>query len=266
MSTERPLLSLIIPAYNEAKPQRLPASLDAITAFVAQQDFAIEVIIVDNNSNDATPQIAAAAADAYPYIRVLTEIRQGKGAAVKTGMGAAEGEYLFICDADLSMPIEEVLKFLPPLVPECDIAIGSRAAPGAQRIDEPEYRHIMGRVFNGIVRVIAIGGIGDTQCGFKSFRRDVARDLFPHQTIDGWAFDVELLFIAQQRGYSIREIPITWIYKPQSKISPLRDALSMLTETLRIRWNGMRGLYQKSPDYTQAASQSFSGIESEQHS
>ncbi len=241
----RPLLSLVIPAYNEGAPDRLPRSLEDITAFVAGQDFEIEVIIVDNNSSDNTKDIATQAAEQYPYIRVLTEKQQGKGAAVRTGMMQARGEYLFICDADLSMPIEEVLKFLPPQADEYDIAIASREAPGARRVDEPELRHIMGRVFNLIVKIIAVRGLNDTQCGFKCFKRDVALELFPLQTIDGWAFDVELLFIAQQRGYKIIEVPITWIYKTHSKIKPMQDSINMVWETLKIRINGWRGRYGK---------------------
>jgi dolichyl-phosphate beta-glucosyltransferase len=238
-----PLLSIIIPAYNEGSPDRLPKSLRDIEAFVKAQPFDIEVIIVNNNSKDNTLQIAQAAAAEMPYIRVLTETRQGKGAAVKTGMLTAQGQYLFICDADLSMPIEEILKFLPPQLDGYDIAIASREAPGSRRVNEPEMRHIMGRVFNFIVRVMAVRNLDDTQCGFKCFRRDVALTLFPMQTIDGWAFDVELLYIAQRRGYKIVEIPITWYYKPQSKINPLRDSINMVVETFRIRMKGWQGQY-----------------------
>jgi dolichyl-phosphate beta-glucosyltransferase len=239
----RPLLSLVIPAYNEGDEDRLPESLRHITEFVASQSYAVEVIIVNNNSTDNTLAIAEEAAAEFPYIRVLTEMTQGKGAAVRTGMMAAEGEYLFICDADLSMPIEEVSKFLPPELSGYDIAIASREAPGSRRVDEPEMRHIMGRVFNFIVRVIAVRGLQDTQCGFKCFRRDVALELFPLQSIDGWAFDVELLFIAQQRGFNIIEVPITWYYKDHSKIKPMTDSVKMLVETIRIRLNGWRGRY-----------------------
>ncbi len=241
----RPLLSLVVPAYNEGSPDRLPKSLKAIIHFVEAQDFPIEVVIVNNNSNDNTMEIAEAAAAEFPFIRAMTETVQGKGAAVRTGMLQAEGEYLFICDADLSMPVEEVLKFLPPTVDSYDIAIASREAPGAHRIGEPEIRHFMGRVFNWIVRIIAVRGLNDTQCGFKCFRRDVAHELFALQTINGWAFDVELLFIAQQRGYKIIEIPITWIYKAHSKIRPMQDSVNMVTETLKIRFNGWRGVYEK---------------------
>lgn len=242
----QPLLSLVIPAYNEADPDRLPLSLQQIVKFVQAQDFPVEVVIVNNNSSDNTLAIAQEATAEFPFIRAISEYTQGKGAAVRTGMLEARGKYLFICDADLSMPIEEVLKFLPPQLEDYDIAIASREAPGSRRIDEPEFRHIMGRVFNWIVRIIAVRGLDDTQCGFKCFRRDVALELFPMQTINGWAFDVELLFIAQQRGYDIIEVPITWYYKDHSKIKPLRDAINMVTETVSIRLNGWRGVYNQS--------------------
>lgn len=241
-SDDRPRLSLIIPAYNEEN--RLPESLAQIAAFVEAQDYPIEVIVVNNNSRDATPQIAEAFASEHPYARVLHEPRQGKGAAVRTGMLAGKGDYLFICDADLSMPIEEVNKFMPPVRDGYDVAIASREVPGSRRIGEPEYRHFMGRVFNFIVRVLAIPRIHDTQCGFKVFRRDVAEEVFRLQTIDGWAFDVEVLFIALKRGYKLIEVPITWYYREQSRVHPIRDSINMLIEVLRVRWNGWRGLYE----------------------
>lgn len=243
MDSHTPLLSIVIPAYNEAAPDRLPNSLKQITAFVASQPYPIEVIIVNNNSTDDTLSIAQHAAREHDYIRVITETIQGKGAAVRAGMTIANGDYLFICDADLSMPIEEVVKFLPPQNTDYDIAIASREAKGAKRIGEPEMRHIMGRVFNFIVKVLAVRGLNDTQCGFKCFKREVARDIFPYQTINGWAFDVELLFIAQKRGYRIIEVPITWYYKAQSKIKPFGDSIKMVMETLKVRRNWKQGVY-----------------------
>lgn len=243
MDSHTPLLSIVIPAYNEAAPDRLPNSLKQITAFVASQPYPIEVIIVNNNSTDDTLSIAQHAAQEHDYIRVITETTQGKGAAVRAGMTIATGDYLFICDADLSMPIEEVVKFLPPQNTDYDIAIASREAKGAKRIGEPEMRHIMGRVFNFIVKVLAVRGLNDTQCGFKCFKREVARDIFPYQTINGWAFDVELLFIAQKRGYRIIEVPITWYYKAQSKIKPFGDSIQMVMETLKVRRNWKQGVY-----------------------
>lgn len=243
MSDTRPLLSLVIPAYNEAAPDRLPRSIQLITEFVAKQDFETEVVIVNNNSNDGTLAVANEAAARYPYIRVITEPIQGKGAAVKTGMLQARGQYLFICDADLSMPIEEAVKFIPPQLTNFDIAIASRELPDSKRVDEPQFRHIIGRLFNWGVRILAVRGLQDTQCGFKCFRREVAEVLFPLQTINGWTFDVELLFIAQRRGYKIVEVPITWIYKEQSKVKPFHDLYKVILEIIHIRRNAWQGRY-----------------------
>ena len=215
--------------------------------FVDAQDYAVEVIVVNNNSSDGTLSIAEEFAASHSYVRVLSEPRQGKGAAVRTGMLAGHGEYLFICDADFSMPVEEIGKFIPPAVDRYDVAIASREVAGARRVGEPEYRHLMGRVFNFIVRLLAIPKIQDTQCGFKVFRREIARDVFALQTIDGWGFDVEVLFIALKHGYNLLEVPITWYYKPQTKISPVRDSINMLIEVLRVRRNGWRGLYNRQP-------------------
>jgi len=143
------------------------------------------------------------------------------------------------------MPVEEIAKFMPPALSGYDVAIASREAPGARRIGEPHYRHLMGRVFNFIVRTLAIPRIQDTQCGFKAFRREVARDIFSVQTIDGWGFDVEVLFVALKRGYKLVEVPITWYYMPQSRINPIRASIEMLGEVLRVRLNGWRGLYDR---------------------
>lgn len=241
--SEKPSLSIVIPAYNEAEEDRLPTSLRQIAAFVGEQDFPIEVIIVNNNSNDGTQEIIDAAAAQYDYIVPMFEKVQGKGAAVKTGMLAAQHDYVFICDADLSMPIEQVLKFMPPNIEPYDVAIASREGPGAQRIDEPEFRHIIGRVFNFIVQLFAVRGFPDTQCGFKSFRREIVQELVPRQTNMGWTFDVELLHIAQKRHYKIVAVPITWYYKAHSKIKPFSDSFKMLRDVIRIRVQSMRGLY-----------------------
>jgi glycosyltransferase involved in cell wall biosynthesis len=244
MSTPQPLLSLIIPAYNEG--ERLPKTLPPVFDFLEAQPYSFEIILINNNSRDDTREIALEFARTRPYLRVLDEPAQGKGAAVRTGMLAAEGEYLFMADADFSMPVEEIAKFLPPNLAQYDIAIGSREAPGAVRYNEPQYRHFMGRVFNFYVKVLAIPGFEDTQCGFKCFRREVARDILPGQTIDGWAFDVELLFIALRRGYRVIEVPIHWYYGENSRVSPVRDTINMIREVLRIRYNGFIGRYDRS--------------------
>jgi glycosyltransferase involved in cell wall biosynthesis len=243
MSAQQPLLSLIIPAYNEG--ERLPKTLPQVFDFLESQHYPFEVILVNNNSRDNTRETALTFAATRPYLRVLDETTQGKGAAVRTGMLAATGEYLFMADADFSMPVEEIAKFLPPQLSGYDVAIGSREAPGAVRYNEPQYRHFMGRVFNFYVKVLAIPGFEDTQCGFKCFRREVARDILPGQTINGWAFDVELLFIALRRGYRVVEVPVQWYYGENSRVSPVRDTINMIREVLRIRYNGFIGRYDR---------------------
>lgn len=235
------LLSIIIPAHNEE--QRLPGSLDKIVAFLEEQDYEAEVIVVENASQDNTAGVVEEFVARYPLISMVREERPGKGLAIKLGMLAGRGEYLFFCDADLSMPIEEVARFLPPALDDYDVAIASREVEGARRYGEPDYRHLMGRVFNFLVRLLTVPGFQDTQCGFKCFRRAVARDIFPYQTIEGWGFDVEVLFIAHKRGYRIVEVPINWYYMANSRVSPIKDTLMMLGELLKVRLNDWRGMY-----------------------
>jgi dolichyl-phosphate beta-glucosyltransferase len=247
-SNPQPLLTIVIPAYNEEL--RLPESLGKIARFLREQTYAAEVIVVENGSSDDTSGVVARFQAEEMRTEDSFELRllhssPGKGAAVKVGMLAGEGEFLFICDADLSMPIEEVAKFLPPQFQDShyDLAIASRELPGSVRYDEPGYRHLMGRVFNLIVRVLAVPGIEDTQCGFKCFTREAAQAIFPKQTIDGWGFDIEVLFVGRRLGYDLVEVPINWYYKDNSRISPIRDSINMVLEVLKIRRNGLRGLY-----------------------
>lgn len=239
--SETPLLSIIIPAHNEER--RLPGSLDKITAFLATQFYKYEVVIVENGSADDTVGIARRYAERFPYIRLYQETARGKGLAVRRGMFEARGQYRFICDTDLSMPIEEISKFLPPVLDGYDVAIASREAPGAVRYDEPWHRHVIGRTFNLLIQVIAVRGFDDTQCGFKCFRDEVAEDLFSVQTLNGIGFDVELLFIAQKRGYKIVEVPIHWYYSAESRMRLVRDSLRALAELFIIRRNSRAGFY-----------------------
>jgi dolichyl-phosphate beta-glucosyltransferase len=241
VNSHQPFLSIVVPAYNEET--RLPASLQAITQFASGKSYDVEVVVVDNNSTDRTGEIVRDYAQRFEFVRGLHEATQGKGAAVRTGMLAATGQYRFICDADLSMPIDEVDKFLPPQLERYDIAIASREVEGAVRYDEPTYRHLMGRVFNTIVRLFAIPGFQDTQCGFKMFRASTAEDLFLLQTMNGWSFDVEILYAAYRRGYHIVEVPINWYYKNNTRINPISDSVNMFLEVFKIRWNGIRGKY-----------------------
>ena len=237
-----PFLSLIIPAYNEET--RLPTTLEQVLNFAASRSYPVEVLVVENGSQDRTLAIAQDFAARFPALRVLQSER-GKGLAVRHGMLAASGEYRFMCDADFSMPVEQISRFLPPELNDCDIAIASREAPGAVRYHEPYYRHFVGRGYNWLIRTLALPGLQDTQCGFKCFRAAAAADLFPRQTLNGWAFDVEVLFIARRRGYRIVEVPIPWYYTPGSKLSVLRDSLHMALDLLAIRRNARRGLYER---------------------
>lgn len=235
-------LSIIIPAHNEA--QRLPGTLEKVLAFLRNQPFSTEVLVVENGSTDATWAIAQDYAHRYPaWIRALREPQRGKGLAVRRGMLAARGAYRFMADADLSMPIEELPRFLPPYLEDFDIAIGSREAPGAVRYNEPWYRHLIGRGFNWMVRLLTLPGLQDTQCGFKCFRAPVAEDVFRYQTLTGMSFDVEVLFIARRRGYRIVEVPITWYFDPDSRVRLVQDSLRMAWDLLTIRWNAWQGRY-----------------------
>lgn len=234
-------LSIIIPAYNEEK--RLPYSLPRIISFVRQQDYPVEVIVIDDGSVDRTADVVREFQEDAPFISLLQVDHGGKGHAVKAGMLQAEGEYLFLCDSDLSMPIEEVTKFLPPVLNGYDLAIGSRDIEGGRRYHEPAYRHLMGRVFSLIVRLLVMQGIQDINAGFKCFQREAAHQIFPLQTINGWGFDVEILFLAQRRGLKIVEVPINWYYRNHSQVRPIQDAYDSLREVLKVRLNAWRGRY-----------------------
>jgi dolichyl-phosphate beta-glucosyltransferase len=236
-----PLLSIVIPAHNEER--RLPRTLEQVLAFLKQQDYSAEVLVVENGSTDRTLEIARGYAQKHGNVDVVHSAESGKGLAVRLGMLAAGGEYRFMCDADLSMPIEQVSRFLPPVLTGFDVAIGSREVSGARRYDEPAHRHLGGRLVNLIIRALILPNLQDTQCGFKCFRAAIAQDLFRSQRMDGWSFDIELLFVAYRRGYRVVEIPIDWYYRRESKVSAVRDALRMTGDILRIRANGRRGLY-----------------------
>jgi glycosyltransferase involved in cell wall biosynthesis len=237
----KPFLSIIIPAFNEA--DRIPDTLRKINAYLVKQDFPSEIIVVENGSTDGTYDIVNEMQGEINCLTVLHEDHRGKGWAVQQGMLRAHGDYRFICDADLSMPIEEVAHFMPPLELSAPIAIGSREAPGAVRYNEPQYRHVIGRVFNWLVRIIVLPGLNDTQCGFKLFREDAALAIFPHLTIFGWTFDVEALFIARKMGYKIVEIPIHWHHHSHSTVKVFRDSIRMGLDLLKIRINDLRGKY-----------------------
>jgi dolichyl-phosphate beta-glucosyltransferase len=237
----KPYLSIIIPAHNEA--QRLPPSLAKINAFLASQAYTAEVLVVENGSTDDTLVVARSYQARMPNLRVFEERASGKGLAVRRGMLEATGDYRFMCDADLSMPIEQVNRFLPSTQAAVDVTIGSRELPGSQRYDEPGYRHLIGRVFNTMVRWLVLPGIQDSQCGFKCFRAEVAEAVFPLQTLDGMSFDAEVLFIARQMGYPVQEVGIDWYFDPDSRVRLVGDSLRMAFDLLKIRLNAIQGRY-----------------------
>ncbi len=258
-SSQTVFLSIVIPAYNEER--RLPPSLQKIVAYLQEQPYSSEILIVENGSTDATTAVVESFIAEYQPTCPNTQLTllhssPGKGAAVKRGMLVARGEYRFVCDADLAMPIAELAKFLPPLHAEgtFGVAIASRELPGAVRYHEPTYRHIMGRVFNLLVRLLAVPGIQDTQCGFKMFTGAAATRVFPLQRIDGWGFDVEVLYIARQHGIRLVEVPIHWYYQSDSRVRPVQDTLNMVRELLKIRRNGRAGLYAVAASGTHFAS------------
>mgnify|MGYP001115230533 CR=1 FL=1 len=238
---KRPFLSIIIPAHNEA--ERLPPSLEKIDSFLRTQDYTAEVLVVENGSTDDTLAVANRFSERMPNLRIFQEEARGKGLAVKRGMLEAFGEYRFLSDADLSMPIEQVNCFLPPRLEKVDVAIGSREIKGANRYDEPDYRHLIGRIFNTMVRLLVLPGLQDTQCGFKCFRAEVAEEVFPLQTLSGMSFDAEVLFIARQKGYQVQEVPIDWYFDPDSRVRLVEDSMRMGWDLLTIRWRALKGDY-----------------------
>lgn len=239
MST--PLISLIIPAHNET--ERLPASLEAVKRYISSLPFETEVIVVENNSSDATAEIVREWMKRMPQLRLISLVQPGKGNAIRTGMLAAQGAYRFMADADFSMPVEEIGKFLPHGAPLAPVSIASREAPGSKRIGEPFYRHLIGRVYNLLVRLLVLPGLQDTQCGFKCFSAEAAKAIFPLQRLEGWSFDVEVLAIARKLGFEITEVPITWHYQPGSRMRLLRDSLQMAKDLFTIRRDKKKGLY-----------------------
>lgn len=241
MARESPFLSVVIPAYNEAG--RILPTLQRVSSFLASWGHTWEVVVADDGSTDATASLVASFARERPGVRLLRLPHRGKGWAVGRGMLEARGLYRFLCDADLSMPVEHLPRLLEPLLRGYDLSLGSREAPGARRIGEPWHRHLMGRVFNLVVRLAGLPGIRDTQCGFKGFTRESALALFPLQRVYGFGFDVELLMLARRMDLRVAEVPIDWYYSPESKVRPLRDTFAMLWEVVRVRWGLAAGRY-----------------------
>lgn len=228
-------LSVVVPAYNEAA--RLGPTLEAVAGWLMGHAPGSEIVVSDDGSTDATRQVAEDFAGQSPVpVRVVGGARnEGKGAAVRRGVLAARGRYVLYSDADLSTPIEEVEKLHAALLRGADLAFGSRSVRGA-RVErrQPLYRMLMGKTFNKIVRLVTGLDVVDSQCGFKLMRREVAALLFGEMRLDGFAFDVELLYLARRHGLKIAEVPVRWINDPASKVDPIRHSAEMLRDVLRI--------------------------------
>jgi dolichyl-phosphate beta-glucosyltransferase len=241
MSMQPLSLSVIIPAYNEER--RLRATLETASAYLSGTPWDWEIRVVDDGSTDGTRRIVEDFIQREPRVVLQLEPHRGKGGALKAALLSTTKAYRLMCDADLSVPIHEAARFLPPLLAGVDVAIGTREGAGARRVGEPLVRHLAGRVFNFAVRLLVVPDIQDTQCGFKMFTAAAAEAIFPCVTVDGWAFDTEALHIARARGLRIREIPIEWHYRPDSRVRMFRDGADMFAELWRIRRRARRGAY-----------------------
>jgi dolichyl-phosphate beta-glucosyltransferase len=232
-------ISVVIPAYNEAG--RIEPGLRRAVEYLTRRGAAYELLVVDDGSRDSTVEVAAAFADRG--VRVLRQERnRGKGAAVRAGLLASRGEKVLLSDADFSTPIEELEK-LEARLGDAPVVIGSRAVAGADvREHQPFYRELMGKTFNLLIRMLGVHGLRDTQCGFKLTRGDVGRALAAELTIDGFAYDVELVWLASRRGHRVAEVGVVWVNSPDSRVDPIRSSLSMLRDVIlmRLRHRGRR--------------------------
>ncbi len=252
---EKPLaLSIVIPAYNESR--RLRSTLDAALEYLAERPSVstasgkpagqAEVVVVDDGSTDTTADLVKEYAATHSAVRLLrNRINRGKGYSVRRGILDARGRLILFSDADASAPFSEATRLLAPLeAGEADVAIGSRELPDSELArPQPWHRRAMGWLFRQIVRAVAVRGFRDTQCGFKALRREAVREICLRQTLDGFAFDVEILFIAQQLGYRVVEVPIRWLDSEESRVRPTRHGPQMLLDLARVRLQGWRGAY-----------------------
>jgi glycosyltransferase involved in cell wall biosynthesis len=240
-----PKYSIVIPAYNESA--RIPATLESVMGCIRGHGWLAEVIVVDDGSTDATAATVRAFAATAPEVRLLQNPgNRGKGYSVRSGMLEARGEVVLFTDADLSSPIEEAERLFDAIAKGADIAIGSRwLERSRQTVRQPLYRQFFGRCFNAVTRGIMGLSFADTQCGFKAFTRAAAQTVFQLQTIEGWGFDPEILFIALQRGYRVAEVPVSWAHDERTRMNYMKDGMKMLGEIASIRWNSLLGRYRK---------------------
>ncbi len=249
-------VSIVIPVYNESR--RIAATIEALAEFLKHAPFDAEVIVADDGSTDDTRAIVAGILPAYPCARLLELPHGGKARAVLAGLAEARGDIVGFMDADLATPLATLLTALKRIDAGADVVIGSREGAGSRRIGEPEYRHVMGRIFNWLVRATLLPGIEDTQCGFKFARRDAWKRVLPLVRLYRTpaevkqprvtAFDVELLYIARMLDMQIDVVPVTWSYGTSSKVNPIRDTLQNLRDVVQVWINGRRGRYDAAVD------------------
>lgn len=236
-------LTVVIPAYNEEA--RIGPTLEHTIAYLSQKSYDWEIVVVNDGSRDDTMGVVRRVAGKHPVRLLDNEVNRGKGYSVTRGVLAAQGEFILFTDADESTPIAMLDRLLPALIDGYEVAIGSRAVDRSMvKEHQPFYREFMGRIFNLFVNAINVRGFQDTQCGFKMFRREAARDIFTRSRIDGFCFDVEAVFLAVHFGYKVKEIPVEWYNNPRSTVDPLKDSTKMFVDLLRIRYFQLKGLYQ----------------------
>jgi len=228
-------LSIVIPAYNEEK--RIGQSLQGIKDYLKKKDYEAEIIVIDDGSSEATAEISRRILSDWPLAEVISLRKNcGKGAAVREGMLKARGQLILFTDTDLSTPIEELEKFLPLAVEGYEVVIGSRALPGSEiRKRQSWLREHLGKFFNLMVRLSVMKGIKDTQCGFKLFKKEAAKEIFSRLQTTGFAFDVEALLLARKLGYKIAQVPVVWINSPESRVRLFRSSIRMLWELFKIK-------------------------------
>jgi dolichyl-phosphate beta-glucosyltransferase len=236
-------LSVVVPAYNEAK--RIGATLKKIHEYLLTKNYRSEIIVVDDGSTDDTIRLLRKTVQEMPFIRLIENgVNRGKGYSVRAGMLNSQGEIILFSDADLSTPIQELDKLAVWFDRGYDIAIASRALSESEiLVRQPWPRELMGKTFNKLVQLLTVSGIMDTQCGFKLFKKEAARVLFEKQTVCGFGFDVEILFMANKNGYRIKEVPVRWVNSPDSRVHIVKDSFSMLCDLVRIRTQYLTGKY-----------------------